>query len=60
MCARGVRGATGENSGSSGVSGESPRDNADETRWMTAGGVNESEISLVVPAVDGGASRKLG
>lgn len=46
--------------GSSGVSGESPRDNADETRWMTAGGVNESEISLVVPAVDGGASRKLG
>lgn len=46
--------------GSSGVFRKSPRDNADETRWMTAGGVNESEISLVVPAVDGGVSGKLG
>lgn len=38
----------------------SPRDNADETRWMTAGGVNETEISLVVPAVDGGRVEEIG
>lgn len=47
--------------GSSGVSRKSRHDNADETRWMTASGVNESENSLVVPAaVDGGVSGKLG
>lgn len=59
MCERGATRKLGCCVGSSGVSRKSPRDNADETRWMTAGGVNESEISLVVPAVDGGASRKL-